>query len=77
MNTQAVSFSGDEHLTNYVECIFQGQKYKIRSKYFVLTAGGIENSRILLWSAKNSNLIGKNSEIEKEFSKELSKYTDN
>ena len=65
LNTQAVSFNGDGHLTNYVECIFQGQKYKIRSKYFVLSAGGIENSRILLWSAKNSNLIGKNSPIGK------------
>ncbi len=63
LDTQAISFSGNNNLTNDVECIFKGQKFKISSKFFVLSAGGVENSRILLWSKINSNLINKNSPV--------------
>jgi len=34
---------------------FTGEERKIRAHYFVLAAGGIENSRLLLWSNQLSN----------------------
>ena len=63
LNTQAIKFEGNNNLTNYVECVFNGQNFKIASKFFILSAGGVENSRILLWSKKNSNLINNKSPI--------------
>jgi len=56
---------------NYIkEAVFKTDKnnsFKIRSKFYVLATGGIENSRLLLWSnklsdgrlIKNSNDLGK------------------
>ena len=55
-----LNFNGDNNLTKYVECVFAGERYKLESNYFVLAAGGIENSRILLWTKKINNLLDKN-----------------
>ena len=63
LNTQATKFIGNENKTESVECIFNNQSFKIKSKFFILCAGGIENSRILLWSRINGNLINKNSPV--------------
>jgi len=60
LNTQVLNFNGDQNLTKYVECIFAGDKYRLKSNYFVLAAGGIENSRILLWTKQINNLLDKN-----------------
>ncbi len=59
LNTQVLNFDGNEDLTEYVECIFDGEKYKLRSNCFVLATGGIENSRILLWTQQINNLLDK------------------
>ena len=65
MNAQAVQFLGDENLTKSVEFLFEGQNFNISSNFFVLAAGGIENSRILLYSKMKNNLLKSNSSIGK------------
>ena len=60
LNTQITDFYGKESKTFYVNCIFDKKKFKIKSNYFVLAAGGIENSRVLLWTREKNNLIDKN-----------------
>ena len=50
LNTQVTYFGGDDNTTRYAACYSNGKKNKIKSKYFVLACGGIENSRILLWT---------------------------
>jgi hypothetical protein len=58
LNTQVSHFEGDNNLTKNAVCFSNGKKYKIKSKYFILACGGIENSRIMLWTReKNDNLI--------------------
>jgi choline dehydrogenase-like flavoprotein len=34
---------------------FQGEKAEVRAEYFVLALGGLENSRLLLWSNEKAN----------------------
>lgn len=57
LNTQVINFSGKNKIIEYAVCRTNKKTYKIKSKKFVLAAGGIENSRILLWTRKNTNLI--------------------
>ena len=42
---------------------FKGQKFKITSNFFILASGGIENSRILLFTKEQNNLLKNNSSI--------------
>ena len=63
MNTQVIKLLGDKNLTQDVEFLFEGQNFKISSNFFILAAGGIENSRILLYSKMKSNLLKNNSSI--------------
>ena len=63
MNAQVLNFSGEENLTKNVEFLFQGQKFKISSAFFILASGGIENSRILLFTKQQNNLLKNNSSI--------------
>lgn len=63
MNAQVSKLSGEENLTKDVEFLFQGQKYKISSNFFILASGGIENSRILLLTKEQDNLLKNNSSI--------------
>jgi len=60
LNTQIVNFDGEENKTKYASCIFNKKNYQITSDYFVLATGGVENSRILLWTKEVTNLIDKN-----------------
>ena len=58
LNTQLSHFEGDNNKTETAICIFNEKTFKLKSKYFILCCGGIENSRILLWSReKNRSLI--------------------
>jgi hypothetical protein len=54
LNTQLSHFVGSNNNTDYAICITNSVIKKIRAKYFVLACGGIENSRILLWTRKQN-----------------------
>jgi len=58
LNTQLSHFVGYNNNTDYAVCISDNTIKKIRTKYFVLACGGIENSRLLLWTKdKNQKFI--------------------
>ena len=54
LNTQLSHFVGSNNNTDYAVCISNSVIKKIRAKYFVLACGGIENSRILLWTRRQN-----------------------
>jgi len=61
LNCQLSHFEGKGKKILSATCFFENKTKKIQSKYFILACGGIENSRILLWTReKNTNLINKN-----------------
>jgi hypothetical protein len=49
LNTIFESCNGFNGNVNSINC-FKEKRYLLRSKYFILACGGIENSRLLLWS---------------------------
>jgi hypothetical protein len=58
LNTQLSYFVGQYNNTEYAVCISNDIVKKIRTKYFILACGGIENSRLLLWTRdKNQKFI--------------------
>jgi choline dehydrogenase-like flavoprotein len=66
LNTQLSHLEGANKKTEYAVCVSNGNIFKLKSKYFILCCGGIENSRILLWSKeKNVNFIDYDSPIGK------------
>ena len=57
LNTQLSHFIGNNN-TEHAVCISNGLIKKVTAKYFILSCGGIENSRILLWTKeKNKKFI--------------------
>jgi hypothetical protein len=66
LNTQLSHFVGHNKSVEYAECISNKSIKKITARYFILACGGIENSRILLWSRdKNQEFIDKDLPIGK------------
>ncbi len=66
LNTQLSHFVGRNNNAEYAECVSEKSTKKIYSKYFILACGGIENSRLLLWSRKkNEDFIDNNLPIGK------------
>ena len=66
LNTQLSHFVGHNKSVEHAECISNKSKKKITARYFILACGGIENSRILLWTRdKNQELIDKDLPIGK------------
>ena len=60
LKTQLSHFEGKENTSKYAVCFSQNKTFNIKARYFVISCGGIENSRILLWSrVKNPSLIDK------------------
>lgn len=58
LDTQLSHFEGNNRNTKFAICISKNNTYQLKSKYFILCCGGVENSRILLWSKeKNNNFI--------------------
>ena len=55
LKTQVTHFEGNNENTQFAVCYSNNKKYIVRSKYFILACGGIENSRILLWSKEKNN----------------------
>ncbi len=49
LNTIFESFNGTNGNIDSINC-FKKIKYLLKGKYFILSCGGIENSRLLLWS---------------------------
>ena len=62
LNTSFVNLNYINKKINSIECINKNKKYTLRSDYYILACGGIENSRLLLWlKSKNKELF--NSEL--------------
>ena len=58
LNTQLSHFVGSNNNTEYAVCISNDAIKEVRTKYFILACGGIENSRLLLWTRnKNKGFI--------------------
>ena len=58
LNTSLLSFKGDNEKISHIECIKNNNKINLKSIFYVLAAGGMENSRLLLWSKfKNKHLF--------------------
>ena len=58
LNTQLSHFVGHNNNTKYAVCISNDTIKELRTKYFILACGGIENSRLLLWTRdKNQKFI--------------------
>ena len=58
LNTQLSHFVGYNNNTEYAACISRDIEKEVRTKYFILACGGIENSRLLLWTRnKNQEFI--------------------
>ncbi len=66
LNTQVVNFNGHNGVFKQAEIISDKKIFFVKSKFFVLACGGIENSRILLWTRiNNRSLIDENLPIGK------------
>jgi hypothetical protein len=66
LNTQLSHFDGKNNRIENAICISNKKLSKIKVKKFILCCGGIENSRILLWSQiQNKNLFDKDLKIGK------------
>ena len=60
-NAHVTHFSGKNGVIESVCIKNNDKKYFLKSKLFVLGCGGVENSRVLLWTRElNNNLIKKN-----------------
>ena len=53
LNTTFLKFKGSSNKIENITCRIKDDKIDLKSKIFVLAAGGIENSRFLLWSKEN------------------------
>ena len=60
LRTQLSHFEGGNKNVDKAICIRNGKFVEIKSKEFILCCGGIENSRILLWSKFKNNKLFKN-----------------
>jgi len=60
LNTQLSHFEGKNQKIEKAVSISNGKFFDIKSREFILCCGGIENSRILLWTKFKSNNLLKN-----------------
>jgi hypothetical protein len=59
LNTQLSHFNNKDNLITEAVCHQGNYQFKIKSNYFILCCGGIENSRIMLWSEEKNKIFGK------------------
>ena len=57
LNTAFLNFEGNNKYIKFIKCVKDSNYYELKSKFYVLACGGIENSRILLWSKKINKKI--------------------
>ena len=68
LDTTFLYFEGKEKKVSSIYCRKKSNFYSLKAKYYVLAAGGIENSRLLLWSKeKNKRLFDDNLPIGKYY----------
>ena len=68
MSTTFMNFFSNDGTIKQIECKKNNINYKLNAKYFILSCGGIENSRLLLWSKhSNENLINSKMPIGKYY----------
>ncbi len=61
LNSQLDHFIGSNKTIEKIQVISQKKKIFLKSNFYILACGGVENSRILLWTKeKNNNLINPN-----------------
>ena len=53
------NLEGNSRTIESINCQSHENEIKLKAKYYVLSCGGIENSRMLLWSKKNNNNLFK------------------
>ncbi len=54
LNSQLTHFKGNDQTVKNAIIVKNKKSYEIKSNYFILCGGGIENSRILLWTKDQS-----------------------
>jgi len=58
LKTSFINFEGNDKTINFINCKKNNETFKLKSKFFILSCGGIENSRLLLWSKElNKNIF--------------------
>ena len=57
LNTSLLNFNGNSKTINSINCSKNQKIINLKSKYYILSCGGIENSRMLLWSKKINDEI--------------------
>jgi hypothetical protein len=57
LNTSFLKFKGSSNKIKTITCKIKDDLIDLKSNFFVLAAGGIENSRLLLWSKENDALL--------------------
>ena len=57
LNSTFLSFNGKEKNISSINCRKDNKDFKLMSKFFILSCGGIENSRLLLWSRYKDNKL--------------------
>jgi len=68
LNTTLIKFSGNINKISEILCEKSNNFFNLKAKFFILAAGGIENSRLLLWSKEeNPSLFDKRLPIGKYY----------
>lgn len=68
LNTTLIKFSGNKNRISEILCEKNKSFFNLKAKYFILASGGIENSRLLLWSKeKDPSLFDKRLPIGKYY----------
>ena len=57
VNAQVTHLSGENKIFKNIFVSQNNKNFVLKSNFFILCGGGIENSRILLWSKENDNSI--------------------
>ena len=60
LDTVFLYFKGQNKKINFIHCRKKDNFFNLKGKYYVLAAGGIENSRLLLWSKEKDKNLFKN-----------------
>ena len=57
LNTTFLNFNGQSTKIDSVTCFKNNNFYKLKANYYILSCGGIENSRLMLWSKEKNKTL--------------------
>ena len=57
LNTAFLNFNGKSKTIDSVTCFKNDKFYNLKANYYVLSCGGIENSRLMLWSKERNKTL--------------------